>query len=70
MDTAEMVLHKLESLPTEAQQEVLDFVEFLAAKRQKENRAWSVFSLTAALSGMEGDEWPEFCDGDFTERWR
>jgi len=69
MDTAEIIRHKLERMPADVQQEVLDFVDFLAAKRQNEDRQWTDLSLWSALSGMEGDLWPEYHDGDFTERW-
>jgi hypothetical protein len=70
MDTAELVRHKLESLPPDAQREVLDFVEYLEAKHRVEDKQWSAFSLTSAMAGMESDEWPEYRDEDFTERWR
>ena len=70
MDTAQIVGRKMESLPVEVQQEILDFVEFLATKRHTENGPWSAFSLAAALSGMENDDWPEYRDEDFLERWR
>ena len=69
MDTAEMIRHQLELMPAEVQQEVLDFVEFLAARRQSEDRQWTDLSLRSALSGMEDDLWPEYQDSDFTERW-
>ena len=70
MDTVEIVRNKLEALPPEVQQEVLDFVDFLLTKCRKDDDAWSGFSLTSALSGMESDEWPEYREEDFTERWR
>jgi hypothetical protein len=46
MSTAELIFEKSRSLPGELQQEALDFVEFLLARKDegKEARDWSRFS--------------------------
>ena len=46
MSTAEKIFEKSRSLPTELQQEALDFVEFLLVRQGegKEARDWSRFS--------------------------
>jgi hypothetical protein len=53
------------------QAEVLDFVEYLLAKAereagQEEDRAWRVGSLASALRGMEV-EGPEYTEADLAE---
>lgn len=63
MTTTEAILEHLKSLPDSAQREVLDFVKFLESRREEliqreEEAAWSHFSLTAALRGMEDEETP------------
>jgi hypothetical protein len=46
MSTAELIFEKSRSLPGELQQEALDFVEFLLARKDegREARDWSRFS--------------------------
>jgi len=46
MSTADLIFEKSRSLPGELQQEALDFVEFLLARKDegKEARDWSRFS--------------------------
>ena len=57
MTLAEKVVKKMQSLPEDKQAEVLDFVDFLEKKlAEEENRAWSQFSLAAAMRGMEDEE--------------
>jgi len=62
MTTAQAILEHLKSLPDSAQQEVLDFIKFLESRRaglvQKEEDAWSGFSLASAMRGMEDEETP------------
>ncbi len=51
------IIQKMQSLPEDKQAEVLDFVDFLERKlAAEENRAWSEFSLTSAMRGMEDEE--------------
>ncbi len=61
MTTTQAIIQHLECLPDSAQREVLDFIEFLESRRKKpplreEDVAWSAFSLTSAMRGMEGEE--------------
>ncbi len=58
MTTAEAIVRSLEPLPEAAKREVLDFVEFIKARREEErptdeDAAWSEFSLASAMRGME-----------------
>jgi len=54
MNLAEKILYHVQALPEANQAEVLDFVEFIRARvaRQEEGE-WSLFSLSAAMHGME-----------------
>jgi hypothetical protein len=63
MTTTEAILQRLKLLPASAQQEVLDFVEFLESRRhqhtlRQDEVAWSAFSLASAMRGMEDEETP------------
>ena len=55
MSTAELIFEKSRSLPGELQQEALDFVEFLLARKEesREPRDWSRFSAEQ-LAGQYG----------------
>jgi hypothetical protein len=74
MSTAEAIIERLKSLPDSAQREVLDFIEFLAARRaesdaREEDLAWSRLSLGTAMRGMEDEEELYTLD-DLKERFR
>ena len=74
MTTTEAIIQRIESLPEAARQEVLDFVEFLEARRygptlRGEDRAWSELSLTSAMRGM-GDEETPYTLADVWESFR
>jgi hypothetical protein len=74
MTTAEAIVRSLEPLPEVAKQEVLDFVEFIKARRRQEtpreeDAAWSEFSLAAAMRGMEDEESP-YSLADLKESFR
>jgi hypothetical protein len=61
MTTAQAIVQRLMSLPEEAQREVLDFVEFIEARKtvmagQQEWSAWSELSLSSAMREMEDEE--------------
>lgn len=63
MTTVEAIFQHLKALPDSVQQEVLDFVKFLASRRTEsgrgeEERAWSQFSLASAMRDMEDEEAP------------
>jgi hypothetical protein len=47
------------------QAEVLDFIEYLLAKAERqETNDWTALSLTLALQGMEDDAGPEYIVAD------
>jgi hypothetical protein len=70
MTISERIHEKLKGLPGPLQREVLDFVEYLAQKLRKEDHEWSQLSVTAALRGLEGEQWPEYDKGDLKEKWQ
>jgi uncharacterized protein YecE (DUF72 family) len=58
---SERIQQSLEQLPTSFQTEVLDFIEYLAAKAEREafereKREWSNLSLCFAMRGMEDED--------------
>jgi hypothetical protein len=56
MTVAQQITQELQSLPEAIQREVLDFVEFLKARRlHVEDEGWSRFSLSHAMRGMEDE---------------
>jgi hypothetical protein len=74
MTTAEAIVQSLEPLPEAEKQEVLDFVEFIKARRaqetpQDEDAAWSELSLASAMRGMENEESP-YSIADLKESFR
>ena len=70
MKTVDRIYEETRALPETVQREVLDFVEYLAHKLQKENAGWSELSVTAALRGLEDEVWPEYRYEDMKEKWR
>ena len=70
MNTVERIQEQVQSLPEPVQQEVLDFVEYLAHKLRREDTRWSEFSLKTALHGLEDETWPEYTKNDFKEQWK
>lgn len=75
MLTAEKVSIEIQKLPSSMQQEVLDFVEFLLYKNRdrgtrREAENWNSFSMSSALKGLEADEFPEYEETDFVEKWQ
>ncbi len=56
MNLSEKILATTASLPKSKQQEVLDFVEYLKLKTEKEeNSDWNGFSIASAMRGMENE---------------
>ena len=53
MNLSEKILIAVTSLPKSKQLEVLDFVEYLKYKAEKEENA---FSITSAMRGMENED--------------
>ncbi len=57
MTLQEKIALSLQQLPAEAQQELLDFLEYLLLKRARaEMRSWGALSLAAAMRGMEAED--------------
>ena len=84
MPVTERINERVRRLPERAQAEVLDFVEFLLTKSeretrkpetteqepaQQEERAWNQFSLASALRGMEDEDGPDYTEDDLKERF-
>jgi hypothetical protein len=56
MTLAERISLEVQALPQAIQREVLDFVEFLKARRlHDEHEAWRSLSLTEAMRGLENE---------------
>ncbi len=75
MIVSEKINQKLEKLPTAIQLEILDFVEFVAQKAERQNSEiedaqWAEFSLGQAMKGLEDEESPEYTEADLVEKWR
>ncbi len=75
MIVTEKINRRVEKLPIEIQLEILDFVEFVAQKAERqnaseENRQWTDFSLAQAMKGLEDEEIPEYTEADLKEKWR
>jgi hypothetical protein len=63
MILSERIQQRVQKLPTSFQTEVLNFVEYLAAKAEREavrqeKRDWSSLSLSSAMRGMEDEDTP------------
>ncbi|HEX6293203.1 MAG TPA: DUF2281 domain-containing protein [Herpetosiphonaceae bacterium] len=61
MAVVQKIQESVQRLPTTLQAEVLDFVEYLLVKAEREalrqeELVWSGFSLTAAMRDIEDDE--------------
>ena len=66
---SERIQQCVQRLPASSQAEVLDFVEYLLSKAereiaQREKRTWSSLSLSLAMRGMENEEAPEYTASD------
>jgi hypothetical protein len=59
MSLADKINNNVRALPESKQIEVLDFIEYLRVKTDRqENTGWSDFSLSSAMRGMENEESP------------
>jgi Protein of unknown function (DUF2281) len=57
MNLSEKILTTVASLPESKQMEVLDFVEYLKLKMEKEeSNNWNSFSIASAMRGMENED--------------
>ena len=74
MMITEKIQQSVQKLPPSFQKEVLDFIEYLLAKEERENlhrenQMWSERSLTLAMQGMEDEVRAEFTDADLIEKF-
>ena len=75
MSTIEKINQHLQKLPESLHSEVLDFVEYLMARAeredaQKEASNWSSLSLTLAMRDMEDEDTPVYSLEDLKEKFR
>ncbi len=62
MTTAQSIYRRLVALPESAQQEVLNFVQFLQQKTEQESsqksedQTWDELSICTAMKGMEEEQ--------------
>lgn len=55
------IYRTIQELPTSLQGEVLDFIQYLLAKAEREeSEVWANFSLSQALRGTEEDTVPTY----------
>ena len=69
MVVAERIHQYVQKLPASLQVEVLDFVEYLLPKLEREaaeqgELGWPALSLTLAMRGMEDEEMPAYTTAD------
>ena len=65
MALADKIQQYVQRLPTAFQAEVLDFVEYLLAKTERQEASdWSGLSLTFAMGGMADEEAPLYTQAD------
>ncbi len=69
MTITEKIQQYIQRLPSSFQAEVLDFVEYLLVKAERETlrreaRAWSDLSLALAMRGMEDEATPTYTPAD------
>jgi hypothetical protein len=51
----EKIQECIRKLPESLQEEMLDYLEFLLVKAQRENNDWSSLALASALRGMQNE---------------
>ena len=71
---AEKIQEYLQKLPNSLQAEVLDFVEYLLSKAERdiphpESRYWTDLSLAFAVRGMENEDLPPYTAADLKVRF-
>jgi hypothetical protein len=74
MILTERIQEYVQRLPTSVQAEVLDFVEYLMAKTerqvsQQEDSDWANLSLSSAMRGMEGEDSPVYTTSDLKAKF-
>ena len=55
MVLSEKIQEYIQKLPPSFQEELFDYLEFLLAKAEREDKEWSRLSLTSAMRGMEDE---------------
>ncbi len=73
MTLSERIQKHVQSLPASFQSEVLDFVQYLAAKAEREaarqeDKNWARLSLSFAMRGMEDEDTPLYAPSDLKNR--
>jgi hypothetical protein len=60
MTILEKIVEKLKTMPESVQTEVLDFVEYLKSRKDRENERdqWGQFSLNSAMRGIAEEPSP------------
>lgn len=57
MSLADKIVENVKALPELKQIEVLDFIEYLRLKTEKQERIeWSILSLSSAMRGMDNEQ--------------
>ena len=74
MTTIDKIHQQLGKLPEALHLEVLDFVEYLLAKTEREsarqeNHSWLSLSLELAMHDMEDEDTPVYTSADLRERF-
>ena len=69
MTVMDKIVQHIQSLPEALQAEVLDFVEYLEAKKGKGETDWTAFSLSSAMRDMEGEP-PLYTAQDLKESFK
>ena len=71
MLVSERIQRYVKKLPASFQSEVLDFVEYLTTKVEREaleeEQRWSSFSLSCAMRGLEDEDTPDYTPADLKE---
>ena len=55
MILSEKIQEYIQKLPPSFQEELLDYIGFLLAKAEREDKEWSRLSLASAMRGMEDE---------------
>ncbi|MGA2402381.1 MAG: hypothetical protein ABSG91_11875 [Syntrophobacteraceae bacterium] len=73
MRTSDRICEEVKNLPEQLQVEVLDYVQFLVSKLEREStpggHASKYLSLSLAMRGMEDEVGPDYGSCDLKERF-
>ncbi|MFB6248390.1 MAG: DUF2281 domain-containing protein [Salinibacter sp.] len=74
MNVVEKINRQVQRLPERTQVEVLDFVEYLITKTEREqgrgeDQDWTQLSLASAMRNIEGETDAEYTEEDLEERF-